>query len=58
MTEEPGELQSIGLQSQTGLKRLSTHACSHQSTCLQSEAQDCLKGGILLEALREILAGR
>ena len=26
-TEEPGELQSIGSQSQTQLKQLSTHAC-------------------------------
>ena len=28
-TEEPGRLQSIGLQSQTQLKQLSMHACMH-----------------------------
>ena len=28
-TEEPGELQCTGSQSQTRLKRLSMHACTH-----------------------------
>ena len=31
-TEQSGELQSMGLQSQTQLKRLSTHACSYHLT--------------------------
>ena len=31
-TEEPGRLSSIGLQSQTWLKQLSTHACMHMAT--------------------------
>ena len=35
--EEPGGLQSIGLQTRTGLKQLSTHACnSSQSTFMCS----------------------
>ena len=29
VTGEPGRLQSIGSQSQTQLKQLSTHACTH-----------------------------
>ena len=59
-TEEPGGLQSIRSQrvGQDWSVLAGTPTRNHQSTCLQSEAQDCLKGGILLEALREILAGR
>ena len=32
--EEPGRLQSMGSQSKTWLKQLSTHACRHASTCV------------------------
>ena len=43
-TEETGRVQSMGSQSQTGLKRLSTRAHSKYFTCVYSFNQETASG--------------
>ena len=53
-TEEPGGLQSIGLQSQTRLKQLSTHMSMRMHIHTESNEVDTVTVRILKLKLREV----